>query len=309
MWVSRRAESTASTLLAPGLDGYRFCPASPTTGEASFRSSRCLWCYEWVTRRLLISTLSGVTSQDSARTASEYDAMALEYDRHNANSAANSYYERPATIALLGEVHGKRVLEAGCGTGPITEWLVEHGAEVVAFDVSAAMLEIARSRVGDRAELHHHDLAEPLTFLEDASVDLVVASLVLHYLRDWVAPLRELHRVLRPTGAVVMSLHHPAWDWRNHCPEDYFAFLQVSEEWVKPHTVTFWRRPLSAATEAVSEAGFLIERLVEAMPIPELERRNPSAFYELTTGPFLMHLRLRPAQLDGSVAGVWGASS
>jgi ubiquinone/menaquinone biosynthesis C-methylase UbiE len=48
---------------------------------------------------------------------------------------------------------------------------------------------------------------------------------VFHYLRDWVAPLRELHRVLRPTGSVVMSIHHPAWDWRNHCPEDYFAFL------------------------------------------------------------------------------------
>ena len=48
--------------------------------------------------------MSGVTNQDSARTASEYDAMAVEYDRHNASGAANSYYERPATIALLGDV-------------------------------------------------------------------------------------------------------------------------------------------------------------------------------------------------------------
>ena len=70
--------------------------------------------------------------------------MALEYDHHNASSGANSYYERPATIALLGEVSGKQVLEVGCGTGPVTEWLVEHGATVVACDVSAAMVEIAR---------------------------------------------------------------------------------------------------------------------------------------------------------------------
>jgi SAM-dependent methyltransferase len=235
--------------------------------------------------------------------------MAAEYDRHNASSAANNYYERPATIGLVGDVYGKRVLEVGCGTGPFTEWLVDHGATVVACDVSAAMLDIARSRVGDSAELRHHDLAEPLTFLEDASVDLVVASLVFHYLRDWVAPLRELHRVLRPTGSMVMSIHHPAWDWRNHCPEDYFAFLQVSEVWVKPHPVTFWRRPLSAATAAVSEAGFLIDRLVEARPNPELEMRDPSAFRELTTRPFLMHLRLRPSQPDGSVAGIGGTTS
>jgi ubiquinone/menaquinone biosynthesis C-methylase UbiE len=250
-----------------------------------------------------------VKNQDSARTESEYDAMAVEYDRHNASSAANNYYERPATIELLGDIMGKRVLEVGCGTGPVTEWLVEHGAEVVACDVSTAMLEIARSRLGDRAELHHHDLAEPLTFLEDASVDLVVASLVFHYLRDWGAPLQELHRVLRPTGSVVMSIHHPASDWRDYCPEDYFAFIQVSEVWIKPHPVTFWRRPLSAATDAVSEAGFLIDRLVEARPSPELETRDPNAFRELTTVPFFLHLRLRPVQPDGGVAGGGGTSS
>jgi ubiquinone/menaquinone biosynthesis C-methylase UbiE len=235
--------------------------------------------------------------------------MAVEYDRHNASGAANCYYERPATIALLGDVNRKQVLEVGCGTGPLTEWLVGHGAEVVACDVSEAMLEIARSRIGDGAELHLHDLAEPLPFLEDATVDLVVASLVFHYLRDWIAPLRELHRVLRPNGSVVMSIHHPAWDWRNHCPEDYFAFLQVSEVWVKPHAVTFWRRPLTAATDAISEAGFLIDRLVEARPNPELEKQDPSSFQELTTAPCFIHLRLRPAQQDGSVAGPGGTSS
>jgi ubiquinone/menaquinone biosynthesis C-methylase UbiE len=260
-------------------------------------------------RHGLLGTLPGVTNWDSTRTASEHDAMAVEYDQHNASSAANRYYERPATIALLGDVYSKRVLEVGCGSGPVTEWLVDHGAAVVACDVSVAMLELARSRIGDGAELHHHDLAEPLTFLEDASVDLVVASLVFHYVRDWVAPLRELHRVLRPTGSVVMSIHHPAWDWRNHCPEDYFAFLQVSEVWVKPHTVTFWRRPLTAATDAISAAGFVIDRLVEATPDPQLEIQDPRAFDELTTGPFFLHLRLRPAQPDGSVAGFGRTSS
>ena len=254
-------------------------------------------------RQVPLGTLSGVRNRDSARTASEYDAMAVEYHHHNAGSGANSYYERPATMILLGDVHEKRVLEVGCGTGPVTEWLIDHGATVVACDVSAAMLDIARSRVGDGAELHHHDLAEPLTFLEDASVDLVVASLVFHYLRDWVAPLREIHRVLRPTGSLVMSIHHPAWDWRNHCPENYFAVLQVSEVWIEPHPVTFWRRPLHAATDAISKAGFLIDRLVEARPDPELQIRDPSAFQELTTSPYFMHLRLRPAQADGSVAG------
>jgi len=243
-----------------------------------------------------------VTNPDSQRTASEYDAMASGYDPHNATSGANNYYERPATIALLGDVSGRRILEVGCGSGPLTEWLTDHGASVVACDVSSAMLDIARSRVGGRAELHHHDLTAPLSFVDDASVDLVVASLVFHYLRDWDAPLRELHRVLCRSGAVVMSIHHPAWDWRNHCPEDYFALLQVSEVWVEPHPVTFWRRPLTEVTSAITDAGFVIDRLVEARPVPELEAVDPDAFRELMSSPCFMHLRLRPTAPDGSVA-------
>lgn len=238
---------------------------------------------------------------DGARTAAEYDAMAVDYDRHNAGSGANAFYERPATERLLGDVANKRVLEVGCGSGRLTEWLVDQGAEVVAFDVSPGMLSLARERLGDRAELHLADLCRPLAFVEDDGVDLAVASLVLHYLRDWRAPLLELHRVLRPEGAAVISTHHPAWDWRNHCPEDYFSFLQVSEVWIEPHPVTFWRRPLTMITEAVAEAGFLIERLVEPKPEPTLVDHDPEAYEELLRGPYFLHLRLRPVGPDGSV--------
>ncbi len=128
-----------------------------------------------------------------------------------------------------------------------------------------------------------------------------MASLVLHYVRDWQVPLSEFHRVLRPTGSVVFSTHHPAWDWRNHCPDDYFAFLQVSEVWIPPYPVTFWRRPLTAITDAIATADFVIERLVEAQPLPELEQRDPTAYRELSTSPLFLHMRLRPPQRDGSV--------
>ena len=238
---------------------------------------------------------------DSSRTAAEYDAMADRYDAHNASSGANAYHERPATIRLLGDVAGLRVLEAGCGSGPLTEWLVAHGADVTAFDVSPGMVELVRTRMGNRARIHVADLARPLAFVPDSSVDLVVASLVLHYIRDWQGPLGEFYRVLRPSGSVVFSTHHPAWDWRNHCPDDYFAKLQVSEVWLPPHPVTFWRRPLTEITSAIREAGFVVETLLEARPLPELQSLDPSGYRVLTTGPFLLHFRLRPLQPDGSV--------
>jgi ubiquinone/menaquinone biosynthesis C-methylase UbiE len=243
-----------------------------------------------------------LTVGDGPRSAIEYDAMAEGYAAHNAVSGANEYYERPATIELLGDVAGLRILEAGCGTGVLTEWLIDAGAELTAFDVSSEMLAAAGRRLGSRAELRVGDLSAPLSFVADSSVDIVVASLVLHYLRDWGPPLREFHRVLKPGGAVVFSTHHPAWDWRNHCPDDYFAFLEVSEVWIPPFPVSFWRRPLSAITAAIADCRFVIERIVEAQPLPELAERDPAAYRELASAPFFLHMRLRPLQPDGSVA-------
>lgn len=53
--------------------------------------------------------------QDAERTAQQYDAMSTAYRNHNDGSAANAYYERPATISLIGKVDGLHVLEAAAG--------------------------------------------------------------------------------------------------------------------------------------------------------------------------------------------------
>jgi SAM-dependent methyltransferase len=220
--------------------------------------------------------------------------MGAVYGDDNAEGAFNAYYERPGTIALLGDVSGLRVLEAGCGPGVLTSWLVGNGAIVTAMDMSQEMVRLATERLGERANILTADLAEPLPFA-DASFDLVVASLVLHYLADWAAPLAEFRRVLAPAGTVVFSTHHPAWDWQLHSPDNYFAVMQVTETWHKggqPFDVTFWRRPLTAMTAAVTEAGFIIDQLVEPAPQPELQRRDPRAYHELQTEPAFLFFRL-----------------
>ncbi len=221
--------------------------------------------------------------------------MGAAYAAANADGASNAYYERPATIALLGDVTGLHVLEVGCGPGGLTHWLAEHGAVVTAMDVSREMIRLASERLGDRARLLTADLSDSLTFAADASVDLVVASLVLHYLADWTAPLAEFHRVLAPGGTVVFSTHHPAMDWQLHSPEDYFAIMQVTETWHKggqPFDVTFWRRPLTAMTAAITSAGFVIDQLVEPAPLPGLQRSSPQDYDKLRTKPGFLFFRL-----------------
>jgi ubiquinone/menaquinone biosynthesis C-methylase UbiE len=233
--------------------------------------------------------------RDGERAAGQYDAMGAAYGADNDNNAFNAHYERPATIALLGDVGGRSVLEVGCGPGVLTGWLVDHGAAVTALDVSQEMLAMARSRVGDRARILRADVTEPLTFAADQSVDIVVASLVLHYVAAWAPVLAEFHRVLGPDGAVVFSTHHPAMDWQLHSPTDYFAVKQVTEIWTKgerPFKVTFWRRPLTAIADAVNSSDFVIDRLVEPEPVPALYQRDGEADEHLRTQPSFLFFRL-----------------
>jgi len=227
--------------------------------------------------------------------AATYDQFAAAYAADNETNAFNALYERPAMLALLGEVGGKRVLDAGCGAGALAEAMLERGAAVTGVEVSQGMAELARRRLGERVAVHVADLARPLAMFADDSFDLIAASLVLHYLERWEPTLGELARVLVPGGALALSTHHPTMDWRLSAGS-YFETYQITETWRKAGRrarVTFWRRPLTAMIAAFRAAGFGIEDIVEPMPVPECAERFPDDYARLTTSPRFLFVRLR----------------
>ena len=204
-------------------------------------------------------------------TDTDYDDFAAAYAAENENGLFNAYYERPAVLGLAGDVAGRRILDAGCGSGPLTEALRDRGALVTGFDVSTAMVDLARQRLGEDADLHVADLARPLPFA-DAGFDDVMASLVLHYLEDWAGPLAELRRVLKPGGRLILSVNHPAAYAVVYPEADYFAVTRYSEDYtLDGQTVwlTFWHRPLHAMTDAFAAAGFRIATVSEPPPAPD----------------------------------------
>jgi 2-polyprenyl-3-methyl-5-hydroxy-6-metoxy-1,4-benzoquinol methylase len=68
--------------------------------------------------------------------ADHYDSFAESYARSNGSGLFNAYCERPAMLKLAGDVHGRRVLDAGCGSGLLSEALRARGAIVTGFDSS-----------------------------------------------------------------------------------------------------------------------------------------------------------------------------
>ncbi|QFY11646.1 methyltransferase domain-containing protein [Nonomuraea phyllanthi] len=221
---------------------------------------------------------------DPAQAVNDYDSFAEGYSAETENNIINAHLARPAIMALAGDVAGRRILDAGCGSGPLSAALRDRGAVVTGIDSSAGMLALARQRLGADADLHVVDVRDPLPFA-DGAFDDVVASLVLHYLEDWGPTLGEMRRVLRPGGRLIASVQHPFVDHLIQDPPrpSYFSTTSYTDEWTfdgQSFPMTFWRRPLHAMTDAFTAAGFRIAVLSEPQADPAARELFPDDFDE-----------------------------
>jgi SAM-dependent methyltransferase len=146
-------------------------------------------------------------------------------------------------------VDGARVLDAGCGDRPY-ERLLSGATEIVGFDVPG----------NKHADLHGSIDAIPV---DDASFDVVLCLQVLEHVQDPAAAVRELRRVVRPGGRVLLSTHgvypfHPnpddLWRWTDQGLE--YLFL-TNAQW---SSVTV--RPGAGTTATVA---MLVAHLVDLL--------------------------------------------
>lgn len=140
----------------------------------------------------------------------EYSRLARDYD-----TRWSFYVEATTreTMARLAPRPTDRLLDVGCGTGALLYRLARSypPAQLVGLDPVPEMLAIARRRLPEGIELRE-GWAEQLPY-EDASFEVVVSCNMFHYIRQPVVALREMGRVLRPGGQLVIT------DW---C-DDYLA--------------------------------------------------------------------------------------
>jgi trans-aconitate 2-methyltransferase len=134
-----------------------------------------------------------VTSHTGPR---EWDAEVYDRVAHAQFEWSQEVLER---LPLEGD---ETVLDAGCGSGRVTEQLVERlpRGRVIAVDASESMVQKARERLGARAEVRQTDLAG----LElDEQVDVVFSNAVFHWILDHDRLFARLHATLRPGGRLV----------------------------------------------------------------------------------------------------------
>jgi SAM-dependent methyltransferase len=177
-----------------------------------------------------------------------YDEMAKYYENFVDTKPWNAYYERPAVLSLLPEIRNKKILDAGCAGGWYTKYLLDHGADVTAMDVNKNMVEITKKRTQGKCPVIQADLNNKLDFIQDDSLDIVLASLVLHYLKDVANAFSEFNRILKTNGEIIFSVHHPIMEFLYFKREDYMAIELLEDEWTMGEEkikVQFYRKPLN----------------------------------------------------------------
>jgi ubiquinone/menaquinone biosynthesis C-methylase UbiE len=188
----------------------------------------------------------------------------------------------PVLWRFAGDVAGRTVLDAGCGTGYLARKLVQRGAHVIAIDFSPQMCEIARAKApGMDVRL---DSCANLATMDDASIDLVFANYVLMDTPDLEGTIRAFHRILKPGGEAIVVFSHPCFpqgrasvcaaDGRTEYHWD-FAYFQrqkcVDPPWAHFTSEFIWfHRPLSDYWKAFQAAGFRIDDFDE----PRVSQEN-----------------------------------
>lgn len=135
----------------------------------------------------------------------DFGPLAASYDRFRPTDA--NWWELFELMVIEGDLVGQRVLDVGCGTGRLAAALAERGARVWGVDPSEGMLRQARGNAAGKASFKQAP-AESLPF-KDGWFERAVLRLVVH-LVDRPRAFREIRRVLRPGGRIVIATFAPS---------------------------------------------------------------------------------------------------
>jgi ubiquinone/menaquinone biosynthesis C-methylase UbiE len=213
----------------------------------------------------------------------------------------------PCVEQLLGNVKGKKLLDAGCGEGYLTRYYAQRGANATGVDISEELIKISRNlteeakidasfQVGDICNLD----------LQDDKFDLILCNLVLLNIPCFNDALTEFYRILKSGGVLVFSIVHPAFNFYGPGSwemgekdtqtrrrkglyfkvDHYFEEKEYQRYWRSrqgekfPVPFSFFHRTLSTYYNSLIACGFIVTDLAEPKPVSdneffERERRIP----------------------------------
>lgn len=206
-------------------------------------------------------------------------------------AGAGEWYELKK---MLPDFSGKRVLDLGCGFGWHCKYAVENGAvSVTGIDISENMLREAEKRNKSERIKYIRMPIEDIDFPQN-SFDIVISSLVFHYVKSFDEICKKVNHSLVPKGNFVFSVEHPVFtaqgsqDWcydKNgniaHWPVDNYYTEGIREAVFLGERVIKYHKTLTTYLNTLLKNGFEIKEVVEAQPSDEMLKTIPEMKDEL----------------------------
>lgn len=200
------------------------------------------------------------------------------------------HFQHPAFARIVPQP-GRRTMEIGCGEGRVGRALAADGHRVAGIDSSSTLAESARE-AGGYDEIVCGDAAS-LPWPEDA-FDAAVAFMVLQDMPSMPEAVREVARVLEVGSPFCIAIVHPLNRPHEQLTE-YFTEHRISDVVEKNGLHMNFvgiNRPFETYTQALCDAGFVIEQLREPRPDPASIERVPELAVA-AHAPFFVHLGAR----------------
>ena len=224
-----------------------------------------------------------------------------ELRRKEQNS--NNLIIDPALEALLPDLTEKTVLDLGCGDGKHCADFIGRGAKsVVGIDISEKMLHIARTENENDAIRYLNLNMTDIGNLRE-TFDFIYSNMAFHYIEDFTSFVKTLFDVLNPGGRLLFAQEHPVItatiDGKGHFNKsptgkklsyvfsDYGLTGERVTSWFLDGVVKYHRR-VSDIINALTEAGFVIERVEEPLPAKWVMEKYPTYADELIKPTFLI---------------------
>lgn len=192
-------------------------------------------------------------------TRSSYDRVSAEYARRMHGELAHKPFDRVMLDWLIGKAGVGLICDMGCGPGQIARYLHDRGAQVCGIDLSPGMIDQARA-LNPGIDYQTGDMLNLSGVAEHAFAAVAAFYSLIHIPRTQIpVALRELHRVLQPSGTLLITFH--IGSETRHFDELWDSSVDLDFEFFEREEMRDW----------LTGAGFTVEEAIERDPYPDVE--------------------------------------
>jgi 2-polyprenyl-3-methyl-5-hydroxy-6-metoxy-1,4-benzoquinol methylase len=232
----------------------------------------------------------------------------IYYHFRKRGGTANDLIEIPAMKRLIGNVEGKKLLDAGCGFGHYSIYCARNGAQVTGIDISETQISLAKQEAREAGvDIDFRVMnSTDMKGLSSGTFDMVISSIAIGF--GMPQFFKEVSRVLPPGGVFCFSEVHPIIDAGYKVGEGADAYRVVDRYFdtairsvknafgkIHPDDPDYeWRwepRTVESYCEALRSAGLMIETIREPQPDPSLQHLNPAMFQSTSKCPMFLLIR------------------